>query len=92
VRRIASPQTVCPFQLAFEAPVAVRLGLAEVVTLSEAVISHSGTPEEEPERDDALPWEFTNTSMQEFQEEVKSLVLKLSLVSASHCERAVVVF
>ena len=36
--------------------------------------------EEEPEREGALPWEFSNTALQEFQEEVKGLVLKLSQV------------
>ena len=49
------------------------------------VVAVWGGPEDEPEREDALPWEFANASMKEFQDEVKSLVLKLSLVrAASH--------
>jgi hypothetical protein len=36
--------------------------------------------EEEPEREGALPWEFSSPSMREFEAEVKSLVLKLSQV------------
>ncbi len=36
--------------------------------------------EEEPEREDALPWEFSSDAMTPYKDEVKSLVLKLSQV------------
>lgn len=36
--------------------------------------------EEEPERDDALPWEFTNPGMGVYIEEMQDIIRKLSQV------------